>query len=146
MEILTQLGINSTIWIQLCFFVITYMAVSQLIFKPYSRNLKYRRKHTVEAAEEANKLISHSDILALEYDEKVKHQNEKILHLFGQLKSEGVAEEHKLLLAARQNAEKMMKETNIKISKEISQASETLKKQIPEMSKTVASKLLGRNV
>ncbi|MBK9293682.1 MAG: hypothetical protein IPM57_04435 [Oligoflexia bacterium] len=146
MEILTQLGINKTIWIQLAFFIISYLAVSQLIFKPYSRNLKFRKKQTVDAAAEANKVLSHADVLAIEYEEKLKNQNEKILHLFGQLKSEGVAEEHKLLLSARQNAEKVLNQANQKITQEVALAKKELQQKLPEFSKAAASKLLGRSL
>lgn len=146
MQILSDLGVNSTIWIHLCYFIVAYVFVSQFIFKPYSRNLKFRKKNTTEGVDEAQKMLAHTDNMALEYEMKVKAQNEKVLSIYGQLKHEGVEEEHRILHQAKLRADKIINEANQKISSQIKQAETELKKDIPAMSKVAAEKLLGRNI
>lgn len=146
MEILAQLGVDQTFWIQLVLFLTCYFFMSQFLFKPYLRNLDYRKKNTTEAVEEAQKLMTVTDSLAMEYEGKVKKQNEEALHIYTKFKQDGVAEEQKLIATARTKAEKVVYDTNLKISLEIEQTKKELAKMIPEISRQAATKILGRNL
>ena len=146
MEILTQLGVDKTIWIQLGFFFLSYFFLSQFLFKPYARNLEFRKKNTTVAVEEANKIMTATEFLSMDYEGKMKTQNEQFLIAYNKIKNEGHEEEQKLLAAARLRAEGMIAEAGKKIEKEIKVAREQLQKQVPELSKLTAKKLLGRDL
>lgn len=146
MEILRQLGIDGTLWIQLAFFGVCYFFISQFIFKPYMTNLAHRKKNTTGASDEAVKLMAATDHLAMDYAGKMKDQNEQVLEVFNQIKNEGKSEEQKLITTARNRAEKLIAEANDKIAKEIQGVKTQLEKTIPELSRATAKKLLGRDV
>ena len=101
LSILKQLGVDSSIWVQLGFFLICYFFLSQFLFKPYLANLDYRKKNTVGNAEEATKLNTAAEHLAMDYQGQVKAQNEKATAIYDKIRSEGVAEEDRLVAAAR---------------------------------------------
>src|ERR1051326_7253553 len=97
LTILRQLGVNQTIWIQLALFLVCYFFLSQFLFKPYMANLAYRKKSTTGSAEEAVQLNKSTESLAMEYQGKVKNQNEKATSIYDKLKAEGRSQEEKLL-------------------------------------------------
>jgi F-type H+-transporting ATPase subunit b len=146
MEILRQLGVNDTIWIQLVLFLIAYFFLSQFLFKPYQRNLKYREKNTGGSVEEATQLNASAERLAMDYQGKMKSQNEQATALYEQFKSQGQAEEDRIVAAAREEAARLMEQTRIKISTDIKQAREVMRAQIPQLSGQIASRVLGRDI
>jgi F-type H+-transporting ATPase subunit b len=146
LEILAQLGLDHTVWIQLVFFIISYVFVSQFLFRPYMRNLAYRKKNTSGALDEAGKLATVTESLAMDFQGRMKKQNETAENAYGKLRAEGLLEEEKLLTAARNQATKVVEETKEKISTEIARTKEELRAQIPQLSTLIASRLLGREI
>jgi F-type H+-transporting ATPase subunit b len=146
LEILGQLGLDQTVWIQLGFFILSYLFLSRFLFKPYLRNLKYRKKNTGGALNEAAQLATITERLAIDYQGKMKKQNEVADQEYSKLKSAGAKEEEKLVSEARIRANKLLDETKKKISSEVTKTKEELRTQIPQISGLIASRLLGRNL
>ena len=146
LEILSQLGLDQTVWIQLCLFVFSYIFLSQFLFRPYLRNLKFRKKNTGGALDEATQLTALTEKIASDYQGKLKKQNELADEEYSKLKSEGSQEEEKLLIAARIRANQMLDEAKKKISSEMTKTKEELRNQIPQLSSLIASRLLGRDL
>jgi F-type H+-transporting ATPase subunit b len=146
MEILTQLGVNQTIWIQLGFFIISYIFLSTFLFKPYRRNLEYRKKNTSGTVEEAAKLTSATESLAMDYQGRMKRHNEKAAAIYDQLKNEGHADEERILTQAREHASLLIEQTRTKINSDMTVAKEALRAQVPHLSSSIASSVLGRDV
>ena len=144
--ILRQLGVNSTLWVQLVFFLVSYFFLSQFLFKPYMRNLEYRKKNTVGNAEEAIKLNSSAENLAMDYQGQVKAQNEKASSIYDKLKAEGLAEEERLVAQAKALASEVLEQTKRKIQEDMIAAQDALKGQIPQISRQIASRVLGRDL
>lgn len=146
MEILKQLGVNETVWIQLGFFILSYFFLSTFVFKPYRRNLEFRKKNTSGSMEEATRLSAATEVLVMDYQGRMKSQNEKAQTIYNQLRNEALAEEEKLVAAARDRANKIIEDTRLKITREIEAGRRTLESQIPELSSLTASQVLGRDL
>ena len=146
MEILKQLGVDQTIWIQLGFFIVSYLFLSNFLFKPYQRNLNFRKKNIPGRLEEANALSASAEKLAGDYSGKVKSQNSDALALYNKIKAEGVATEEKLLAAASEKALQVIEENRARISREITSAKVELQNQIPQLSALTAGRVLGRDL
>ena len=146
MEILRQLGLDQTVWIQLGFFIVSYVFLSQFLFKPYQRNLQFRSKNTGGALDEAAQMSASNERLAMDYQGRMKKQNETAEQIYSQLKMEGAAEEDKLVAAAKESATKLLELARVQITNEVTAAKKQLEEQIPEMSEMIASRLLGRSV
>ena len=145
-SILKQLGVDYTLWIQLWFFFISYIALSQFLIKPYMANLEFRKKRTIINPEEATRLNSSIENLAMDYQGQVKRQNEKGTAIYEKLKAEGVAEEDRLIGAARAEASRLMDQVKKQIQTDMGTAKESLKAQVPQLSKLIASRVLGRDL
>jgi F-type H+-transporting ATPase subunit b len=145
-SILRQLGVNNTFWIQLGYFFVCYIFMSQFLFKPYMKNLEFRKKNTTVNNDEATKLNSSIGHLAMDYQGQVKRQNAKGAAVYDKLKAEGVAEEDRLLTAAKKEAHEVMEQIKKKIQTDMVEARETLKAQTPQLSKLIASRVLGREL
>ena len=57
MELLKSLGIDSTLWSHLACFIVAYLALSTLVFRPYLRAFQERERRTVGSEEDAIRLI-----------------------------------------------------------------------------------------
>ena len=145
-SILKQLGVDNTLWIQLGYFVVCYFFMSQFLFKPYMKNLEFRKKNTKVNNEEATKLNSTIENLAMDYQGQVKRQNEKGAAIYDKLKGEGLAEEERLLSAAKKEANDVLDQIKKKIQADMIEARESLKAQSPILSKMIASRVLGREL
>src|SRR5271154_3199812 len=108
MSILTQLGVNQTFWIQLAYFFIAYFFVSHFLIKPYKANLEYRKKNTGGSLDQATSINNDTEKLIVQYQDKAKAQNETAQSLFEKLKTEGQAEEDKLISVARKQGSEIV--------------------------------------
>ena len=146
LSILKQLGVNRTIGDQLLLFLICYFFLSRFLFKPYLANLDYRKKNTVGNADEATRLNTAAEHLAMDYQGQVKAQNEKATAIYDKLKAEGLAEEDRLVAAARAQGSDVLDQTRALIQKEMGVAKTALKEQIPQLVRQIASRVLGREI
>ena len=96
--------------------------------------------------DEATQLSSITERLAMDYQGKIKKQNEEAELVFSRFKAEGTVEEDKIISQARSQAAQLMDETKKEIAREMSSAKEELRSQIPQISGLIASRLLGRNL
>jgi F-type H+-transporting ATPase subunit b len=146
MDIIQQLGINSTAWVQLGFFLVSYIFLSQFLFKPYMRILELRKKNTVGNVDEASKLSTSTEALILEYQNKLQAHNQEAAKISEKIKLEGAQQEEKILSEARTRSTEIVEETRSKVTKDIGAARESLKSQVTQMSRNMASRVLGREL
>lgn len=146
MQLLYDLGLNQTVWIQLIFFLTTYVFLSRFLFRPYMRNLEYRKQNThgnIGAVE-----VIRKEIQALEQNfqaEAVK-QNQVTSELFGKVRKEAQSDHEARLTEAKAEASKLMTETRKKVQGEVEKARVSLKDQLPKLSAEIAGKVLGREL
>jgi F-type H+-transporting ATPase subunit b len=146
MEILAQLGLDQTVWIQLVFFLISYLFLSKFLFAPYMRNLEFRKKNTGGSVEEASKTAADTERLVLDYQSKMKAQNESATVVYNKLKQEAQSEEEKLVTAARAKSSELVDQTKKKIATDIAVSRDNLRGQVPQLSGLIASRVLGRDL
>lgn len=141
-----QLGVNSTFWYQLACFLISYVAFTQLILKPYMQALKEREKRTVGNEEMALKLTEQTGDLTAEYEKKARAINAEMKGQYDQNRSEAMKEYERLVHAAREDVAKKLTVSRAHIAKEIQSARQALSAEVPNVSATIASKLAGKEI
>jgi len=146
MEILFQLGLNKSFFPQLAFFLISGFFLTFFLFRPYLKIIEVRRKKTTGASEHAAHLIAATEELAMDYEGKVRTQNEKLNEIFAEFKKQGNVEEEKILSQARTYAQEILNKTQQEIAKDLNVARRELEKQIPILAGSIASKVLGREI
>lgn len=146
MEILTALGVDKTLWIHLVCFFVSYLALSQLIFKPYLRAYEEREKRTVGNEEHAVRLVREAGDLQGQYEQKAKVVNAQIKSAFDASRVDAGKRYESLVLAAREEAQKLLESSRAQLAKEIQSARKALSAEIPAVSSAIASKLAGKDL
>jgi F-type H+-transporting ATPase subunit b len=146
MEILSALGVNWTIWIQLGCFVVAYLALSQLIFKPYLAALHERNQRTIGNEEYADRVIEETHQLQGRYEERAREINQQYKSIYDRSRVEATREHDQIVLRARQEAMKLIEQNRIAIEKEVRAAKDELSQQVPVVGLAIASKLVGKEL
>ena len=144
--ILNTLKINQTIWIQLGCFLISYLALSNLIFKPYYKVFVKRKESTFGGEELAEKTTQEASALKERYEHRAQEINIEFKTIFEQQRSEATKESSHKLAEARKTAQSLSESVRQRINKEVGRAQVELNKEVPAVSAAIASKLIGKEV
>lgn len=146
MEILKSLGVDSTIWIHLACFLISYVALTRLILKPYMAAQKEREKRTVGGEQNAVRIIEEANDLHSEYEQKARSVNSQIKGFYDQSRTTAMKEYDRLVEAARAEANQLLEASRTEIGAEVLTARRTLSADIPAVATAIASKLAGKEI
>lgn len=143
MDLLTNLGVNTTFWAHLVIFLFTYFILTELLFKPYLKNYLKQLELTEGNEEQAEKLNLQISELVTKYENIAKGINLTIKNFYDTANNEARVQQNKTLELAKKDAEAMIQKNRQTIAVEIEQARKELKQSIPEISKDVEIKFLG---
>ncbi len=146
MEILTALGVNATVGIQFVIFLITYLVIYFVLIKPYFEAFLVREEKTVGQTEDAERLISEAQQLQAEYEKKAREISQSYKVIYDQNRLEATKEYDRLVADARLQAKKISEEAALRIGSEMSQAQSKLSQEIPQISKEIMVKLIGKEI
>ena len=146
MNILTSLGVDWTLGVHLVSFLVSYLALTQLVFKPYMRAYEEREKRTFGNEREAERLIRESGELQAQYEQKAKVLNSQIKSVFDASRSEAQREYDQLVQVARDLASKELEANRSWIGQEIQKTRTALGAEVPALSAIIASKLAGKDL
>lgn len=146
MEVIQSIGLNSTLFYQLVIFLVTYILLNTILFKPYFKAQQKRESLTVGSDEEAIKILAEVDRLESEFGSEAKDHNIKIKEYFSEAESSGKSEAAKIISVANTNAKGFLASQREEIKNQLSQAKQHLAKEVPEISSAIAGQLLGKDV
>jgi len=145
-SLLRSLGVNSTIWFQLGCFVVAYLAVTQLVFKPYLRAHGERQKRTVGGEENAAKTVEEIGLLQGQYESKVRSLNNEIRGIYDASRAEAGKRYEETMSAARKQADATLETNRTQIATQVEVAERALKAEVPTMGIAIASRLAGKDL
>lgn len=143
MDILTTLGINSTLWIQFALFAISYLFLTELVFKPYMKAHHHRETMTVGSEEEAADLSQKTQEMHLQFESSARHINEQIRGIFDRARAEASHQYDELVTKARTEADDLTRSSAEKLKKDLTAARDAVKAEIPRLSASITERLLG---
>jgi F0F1-type ATP synthase membrane subunit b/b' len=143
MELIETLGLDSTIALQFGIFIIVYLFLSQVLFKPYMAAFDERQEQTIGKTDTAERFIAEAQNLEQEYATKAQEINRKFKLIYDESRSQAMKEHDRLVNEAREKAKVLTEQSRKKISEQAVAAQADLAKQIPELSKTIAVQVLG---
>jgi F0F1-type ATP synthase membrane subunit b/b' len=146
MEILTALGVNTTIWFQLACFLVAFLAVSQLIFKPYLAAHQERVRRTAGQEDSAERVLQEVSSLRTQYETKAREVNSQFKSIYDQSRTEAMREHDRLVTAARDLAAKYVDDNRQKISTEMENARTEIGREAPVVGAAIAGQLIGKDV
>jgi F-type H+-transporting ATPase subunit b len=145
-EILNQLGLDQTFFIQLLVFTVLFFVLSPLYFRPFQRLFEARHKRTIEDREAAEKLSAQAEAKFLEYKEKLAAERVAIKRDYEALITEARAQEAAAINHARNEAKKITQEAVESIGKQREQLKKQLEADVDGLARTISEKLLSRKV
>ncbi len=146
MDILNSLGIDKTVWIQLACFVVSYIFLSNFVFKPYLKAFHERERRTIGNEDLAARIIDEAHQLHGEYEKKAKALNLEIKNFYEKARAESMHEFDVIVKKARDDAGDLVDEARTKISAEVQRARQSISAEIPVVSSVIASKLVGKEL
>ena len=145
-SVLTTLKIDSTIWIQLGCFLVSYIALSNLIFKPYYKVYLERNKRTVGGEEHAEKMVQETAQLNEKFASRTREINSEFKTIYDAEKASASKVYNQKITDARGSTQEMTESVRTQIVSEVKKAQGELEKEIPFVSGAIASKLTGKEV
>ena len=145
MEMLSQLGVNKTYFVQLAIFLFLLFILTQHVFKDFMELLDKREKQTKGSENLAAEEQRRATEFQQKYEEKARTMNGELKSIFESYRQEASAEFEKITLAARAEANKLVEEFRRRISVEVGDAARKMKEEAPLVAQAMATKLLEKD-
>lgn len=144
MAILDQLGLNQSLFVQFVVFTVAYLALSRLVFAPYSAALAEREMRTKGGEDLAVEIHKKSEELRAQYETKARQVSGNVKSIFDQYRDEANKEYEKIVSASRSEAHKLVETARQKVSSEIGDAKAKIKADIPVVAQEMTRRLLAK--
>lgn len=143
LSLIQSLGINTTVWIQLAIFLVSFIILNYLVFRPYFRAHFERHARTEGGREGTSQVLQSNQLLQSEYEQKARTTNDKIRLVFEKAKSDALLEQTNVLNRAREGAHNQLRISREKLEKELQLARQQLTQEVREIGLIIANKLIG---
>lgn len=143
-SLLTSLGIDSTVFIQLGIYLITFIILYAMTFGPYFNASEERRKQTsgsLEFAEKAEEMIKKSEE---KYQIRARQINDEISLVFKEQRAFGIKESERLMSEASVKSKEIMSQAQQKLSDQLEQAQGQIGLLSKEISAVIVQQLLTK--
>jgi F-type H+-transporting ATPase subunit b len=145
-ELLTSLGVNSTLFIQMASFFVVFLVLKGVVFGPYFKSYLERQERTVGRAELAEKFISETKDLEVQYSVKAQEINENVKAVYDRSRSEAMKQYDQTINAARATGKSLLEDARGKIQKEVQAASQQIAQEVNGASQLIISRLVGKDL
>ncbi len=139
--ILSQLGVDSTFFIQFGIFMVVFIFMWNVTFSAYFKAFEAREAKTTGSVEAANDLLKQTEALEKQYQEKARALNAEIKEVFDAERKAASKEQEKLVGEAREKAKAYVAEAREKIQSEYNRAREELFSETNSIGQSMAVQL-----
>jgi F0F1-type ATP synthase membrane subunit b/b' len=144
--ILTGLGVNSTMWIQLGLFLFTFVLLNNLVFKSYQKALNERHDKTIGGEDLTKQLLAEAHDIQARYEKRAREVNVNIKSAYDEAMGAAYKKQSEILESTRKEAAESIKQARTKITAQVRDAQVQLQKELPAISGLIATKLMGKEV
>jgi F0F1-type ATP synthase membrane subunit b/b' len=110
-EILAQLGIDQTFYYEFAIFVVIFLVIPPLFFKPFQKLIEARHQKTVADRDRAEELVKQANAKLEEFKARMNEERARARAEHERVIAEVKTEEAKILGLARDEAKKITQET-----------------------------------
>jgi F-type H+-transporting ATPase subunit b len=140
------IDIDSTVVVQFVLFLVLFVVANRFLFQPYLR-LRALRSSKIEGARaEAETMTAEADAKLADYEKQVAQARDRANEEGRKVRLAAAAHEREVTDAARATAQKATDEAQATMRRETEAARAQLMPQADALARTIASKLLGREV
>lgn len=129
---------------QIVLFLVLWTVLRRLLFEPHLAVLHDREQRTTGALQEATRLRAAAEEMAEHYKSQLSRVRAQSLQEVDRTYQEAEEQAQALLEAARADAARTMADLRERIRQEIEAARQRLATHIPEFSRAITEKLVGR--
>lgn len=109
-EILEQLELNNTFFIQFALFAVLFLLLAQIYFRPFLKLFELRHKKMVADKQSAERLVEQADAKFAEYTKRLSEERKQARQEYESLLLATKLEEAAILNQAREEAKKITKD------------------------------------
>lgn len=146
MELLTQLGVNSTLPYQLATFLVVFVVLKYLLFRPYFSAFNERRERTVGKTELAERFVSEARELEEKYTMRAQEVNDRFRDIYDKGRAEAMKEYDGLVNDARAKTRGLVDQARKKIHSEMESARKQLSTEVGTVTQLINHKLIGKDL
>jgi len=139
-----MLSVDKTIVIQFVFFIISYIVLSRLIFRPYLERYYSRKTLTDGHEDQAQKLLTQHKDMEVQYEQKVRQVGVHLKTIMDEVRQRVSKQYDEIVDKAKGQAEKEVWEVKNKLCDNYPKLKEEVFQNIPELSKIVVKKILNK--
>lgn len=144
-ESLPVVDIDNTIFIQGILFLVLFVILQSLLFKPWLE-VKERRTSTIGGAlDEAQSLRERADAAAADYDARLSKARDEAMSVRSDSRRDAEDEEATIVTAARKEATTELEARKAKIAEQSEQARAELAARVAPLSDDIVQQILGRS-
>jgi F-type H+-transporting ATPase subunit b len=144
MAILDQLGLNQSFFIQFIVFTISYLALSRLVFAPYSEALTQRELRTKGGEDLALELHQRANELRSLYETKARLVSGDVKTIFDDYRTQANKEYESIVSKARAESQKLIEAARQKVNLEMGEARSKIKADVSVVAQEITRKLLAQ--
>ena len=141
LSILESLELNQTVFVHFGIFLVVYLFLHFLIFKPYFNAFLERKKRTEGSQESAGQLLEDVKKLEGEYQEKARAYNSEYKTVYDNSRLEANKEQDRIIDSAKQKIKTNLENRRNKIEAELEMARKQLAEEVPGVSQAIVDSL-----
>jgi F-type H+-transporting ATPase subunit b len=140
------IDIDLTVLVQFVLFLVLFVIANKFLFQPYLQ-LRERRKAGIDGARaEAERMTAEADAKLADYEKSLAVARDRTNEEGRKVRAEASAHEREVTDKARASAQAAIDEAQASMRKQTEAARATLMPQADAIARSLASKLLGREV
>ncbi len=146
LSLLSSLGIDNSVWLQMLVFFVAYAILSNLVFKPMLIAYEHRENKTQgQSAINQASLTKTQEMIEL-YEQKNRALNKQIQEMYSKVREEAAVEQTQILGKAKSEAELLINNSKSKTQEALKAARDESVKEIPALAHSITEKLVGRQL
>ena len=137
---------DASAFIQLGIVLLTFFMLRSLVFQPFLQGIGARAAATDEARAQAKAVAHSADDMAARFEAEMLQARVKAAQAKAELRSEGLRHKEQVVAEARAETARSLDRVREDVGAQADAARRQMQPQVDELSRTIAGKLLGRNL
>lgn len=143
-SILSSLGIDSTLFMQLAIYLVAYVLLYNITFKPYFLASEERRKLTSGGHDSAQRSLEMTRLAEEKYQKRARQINEEVSFLFNEQRNLAIKEAEQINKEAIAKAKDIASQAQSQVTAQLEQASSKLTQASNDVSKSIIEQILSQ--
>jgi F-type H+-transporting ATPase subunit b len=141
-----MISLDISVVYQIIIFLLLWLALSKIVFRPYMNLLDERERRTTGAEHDSSELEHEGARLKAQYEEKIARARAAGTATKDAIVQEGRQERELMLQQARADAARTLESARREVQSQLESERQLLAAEVAEIARDMVSKVLGRRV